>query len=145
MKNINLNWFLSIICMLALSSISTAALAEGEMCSLCATNVDESSSLFVVNFKDGRSTEFGCPGCGLKVVSVSDVKSVKTMDFLTRKMIDAESAYYLKGTEIGFCCQPNWLSFDSKENAEKFSKGFGGEVLDYKQAVASTLTDLGAN
>jgi nitrous oxide reductase accessory protein NosL len=47
----------------------------------------------------------------------------------------------LRGTEIGFCCEPYWLAFANKEEAEKFAKGFGGEVLDFEAALKAVQTD----
>ncbi len=114
----------------------TISLAEkAEICGLCGTEITAGSNLFELQFKDGSTQTYGCPACGLTMMKSPEVISAKTMDFLSRKMLDAKKAYYLKDTDVGYCCEPHWLSFDSKENAEKFAKGFGGEVLSYQQAI----------
>jgi nitrous oxide reductase accessory protein NosL len=33
------------------------------------------------------------------------------------------------------CCSPSAIAFASKEDAEKFAKGFGGVVLNFEKAV----------
>ena len=108
---------------------------KGQACPLCEKRITRSSAVFTVVYEDGKKKTLGCPHCGLAEVKKGKVKRAMAMDFLRKKMIDAKSAWYLKGTEIGFCCEPYWLSFGSKEEAEKFSKGFGGKVLSYEEAL----------
>lgn len=104
-------------------------------CGMCDKPLVVGSVVFEVTYADGKKETFGCPGCGLSMMKDKKIKSASTMDFLSREFIDAKSAYYLKGSEVGSCCEPHWLSFKTKSDAEKFSKGFGGTVLSYEQAV----------
>lgn len=108
---------------------------RGQACPVCEKQITKANATFLVVYKDGKKKVLGCPHCGLAEVKKGNVKQAMATDFLRRKMIDAKSARYLKGTEIGFCCEPYWLSFASKEEAEKFSKGFGGKVLSYEEAL----------
>jgi len=121
--------------LLSISVIPFAFGEEAEMCGVCGTPIQAGSIIFEITYDDGKKEKLGCPGCGISMMSGKGIKSAVTMDFLSREMIDAKKAYYLKDTEVGYCCKPNWLSFKSKSDAEKFSKGFGGEVISYEQAI----------
>jgi hypothetical protein len=131
--------------MLACLLVPWMATAEqtGE-CGLCGGPITESNNPFVIVGADGTEQKYGCPGCGLEVLGKMDMDArdrAKVQDFLRRTMIDANQAWYLRGTEIGFCCEPYWLAFANKEEAEKFAKGFGGEVLDFEAALKAVQTD----
>lgn len=123
--------------------LSTAQAADLE-CGLCLTEVTEASAKFEITFADGRRETYGCPHCGLIMMTNHEVKDATATDFLRRTTLDAKDAFYLKGTDIGFCCQPHWLSFASREDAEKFAKGFGGKVMDYDEAMAEIRAEAGA-
>ncbi len=116
---------------------------EPAMCSLCDKEITDSNIKFTIMYADGKVMSYGCPGCGLTVIKQGkgNVKSAKTTDFISRQMLDAKSAYYVLGSDVGFCCDPAWLSFAKKDQAEKFTKGFGGKVMSYEEALA-WLADL---
>lgn len=129
---------LTVILALLFATTMTTAVVEGKEkpCPKCGKEMmTGANAKFTVVFEDGKKETFGCPHCGLSEINKGKVKSATATDFLTGKKIDAKSAYYLKGTEIGTCCKPYWLTFATKENAEKFSKGFGGTVLSYDEAL----------
>jgi nitrous oxide reductase accessory protein NosL len=50
-------------------------------------------------------------------------------------MISAGQAYYLVGSEVSVCCVPSILAFGTSTDAEKFQKGFGGQVLSMNDTV----------
>lgn len=136
MKNSYLTLCASILLTTSLLIAPTLSVAENVgSCGLCGTEITAGSNLFEIKYKNGTTQTYGCPACGLTMMHSPEVASAQTMDFLSRKMLDAKNAYYLKDTEVGYCCEPHWLSFETKENAEKFAKGFGGKVLSYQQAI----------
>ncbi len=51
-------------------------------------------------------------------------------------MVSANQAVYVVGSDLNVCCVPSALSFGSQQEAEKFSKGFGGRVVNMKEALA---------
>lgn len=133
-----------LILMLSMFMTSTMAQDYAGACELCATPITDSSNRFVIVDADGFEHEYGCPGCGLSVLAtMPDTTGTKAMveDFLRRTLIDADQAYYLRDTSIGFCCQPYWLAFSNREDAERFSKGFGGDVLDFEAAIVIAPQD----
>ncbi len=77
----------------------------------------------------------GCAGCGLSILKeMKNVKDAKprTLDFLRGDEIDARVAYYVSESTFTACCEPSFLAFAQKDEAERFAKGFGGKVLDFE-------------
>lgn len=125
--------------------ISGAALAEnknGSQCNSC--NAGVGGAKFVVVKGNGKTETYGCPKCAFTTEDMKKIRSAEATDFLTRKPIDAAKAFYLVETEVGACCPPFWLSFSTRESADKFAKGFGGDVLSYPEAV-EYFTEKGAS
>lgn len=58
-----------------------------------------------------------------------------TTDYLYGHMVSATQATYLIGCEISVCCVPSILSFGSRQDAEKFQKGFGGKLATMSEAI----------
>jgi DNA-directed RNA polymerase subunit RPC12/RpoP len=123
----------SILMIFVMASASFAGAKD--VCPKCGKEIQTQNAKFYVVYEDGKKDSFGCPHCGLSEVNKGNVKSAKATDFMRGKKIDAEKAFYLKGSEFGTCCAPYWLSFSSKDEAEKFSKGFGGTVMTYEEAL----------
>jgi hypothetical protein len=122
------------------------AMAEEKIgeCGVCGGPITESSNLFVITDAAGKEQPYGCPGCGLSVLAKMEAAAqgrAKAQDFLRRTMVDARQAWYLRGSEVGYCCQPSWLAFGTKAEAEKFARGFGGEVLDFAAAMKQAEQD----
>ncbi len=137
-ENMKISKMLAVILSMLLAlTMASVSFAGGKMkaCPKCGKEVQTENGRFYVVYTDGKKESFGCPHCGLSEINAGKVKSAMATDFLRGKKIDAEKAFYLKGTEFGTCCAPYWLSFSSKDEAEKFSKGFGGKVLSYEEAL----------
>lgn len=126
-----------LLSMLIAVTTATVAVAGGKskVCPTCGKEIQTENASFYVTYKNGKKETFGCPHCGLREVNKGNVKDAKATDFLRGKKVDGKTAFYLKGSEFGTCCAPYWLSFSSKDEAEKFSKGFGGKVLSYDEAL----------
>ncbi len=121
---------------------TTATAARAEECAVCGKEIGPANATFKVEYADGKQETYGCPHCGFTAMQGREVKSATTTDFLRRTTIDARTAWYLRGSEVGYCCEPSWLSFATQEEAEKFARGFGGEVLDYDAASKSAAGQL---
>jgi len=123
--------------------LTALAVSPGQ-CEICGKPVTESSNWFIIQISDGEEKTYGCAGCGLSALAAMSQEAIveaKAEDFLRRKLINAREAFYLRGTDIGFCCEPYWLAFASREEAEKFAKGFGGEVLNFEEALEKAQMD----
>jgi hypothetical protein len=51
-------------------------------------------------------------------------------------MVNVYQAYYLIGSEVNLCCEPTVLCFSSSADAEKFQRGFGGQLFNFSQAMS---------
>ena len=103
-------------------------LAE-EACAMCGKPSSQ-RTVFIVKLENAEEVRACCAHCGLMLQSRSEkVWQSLTTDYLYGHMISAGQAYYLVGSEVSVCCVPSILSFGSTADAEKFRKGFGGQVL----------------
>ncbi|NBJ70421.1 MULTISPECIES: DeoR family transcriptional regulator [Clostridia] len=78
-----------------------------------------------------------CAHCGLlRQQQLGDkVTQAICPDFLRQTTISAPLAWYVTDTSLHMgCCQPQLLTFEFREHAEKFVKGFGGEVYSFEEA-----------
>lgn len=61
-------------------------------------------------------------------------------DFLRQTTISAPLAWYVMDTSVDMgCCQPQVLTFEWQEHAEKFVKGFGGDVYAFAEAIEAVF------
>ena len=104
-------------------------------CPMCGSEMG--AAKFTVTLKDGKEKLYACPRCAMQDIDVRAAKSLSATDFLSRKTVDGRKAFYLAKASYGECCPPFWLSFAGREDAEKFSKGFGGKVLTFEEALAT--------
>lgn len=79
-----------------------------------------------------------CAHCGL--LKHRQVKEQVThaicRDLILQTTINASSAWFVMDTSIHIgCCEPQILTFEHKEHATKFVKGFGGEVYSFNEAM----------
>ena len=119
----------------------SAALAEDESdddsCAMCGTST-QGKKVFIIYLANGEQKNTCCAHCGLMLLTV--VKGVwhfMTTDFLHGHMVSANQASYVMGSDLNICCVPSIFSFGSKDEAEKFQKGFGGKLLNMKEAIHS--------
>lgn len=94
-----------------------------------------SRSAFLIEQKDGRQAVACCAHCGLMALANhTNVKTAMTTDFFYGTMINARHAWYILNSEISLCCRPSVLSFSSRDEAARFTKGFKGEVVNFSTA-----------
>lgn len=117
---------------MALAAESVSAPATCGMCGKAMTNAHVG---FIIVQPDGQKERLGCAGCGLAMLkdAPKGVKA-KTLDFMRGDEIDARAAYYVRGSSFTACCEPSFLAFAKKDEAERFTKGFGGTVMDFEAA-----------
>lgn len=114
-----------------------AALASSEAdrdgCAMCGKSLTE-RTLFLVNLPGGEQRRACCAHCGLMLQMQTGGVSM-TADFLHNHIVSANQAIYLLQSELTICCAPSVLSFGSRQDAEKFQKGFGGTLASMEEAV----------
>lgn len=108
---------------------------ESSSCAMCGKTVSE-RTVFIVKMEDGEEKRACCAHCGLMLQSRSqNVWQSLTADYLYGHMISAGQAFFLVGSEVSVCCMPSVLAFGNKVDAEKFQKGFGGQLLDMDETI----------
>ena len=66
-----------------------------------------------------------------------NISTAMTIDFVYGKMLNVSQAWYVLNSNVVLCCSPSILSFSNQDDATRFSQGFGGDVMDYKNAQNS--------
>ena len=90
---------------------------------------------FRIEDKDGLTATACCAHCGLMALAKRrNVSSAMTTDFIHGTLLNARQAWYVLGSQVSLCCSPSVLSFLQRETAERFSRGFGGDVIDFASA-----------
>lgn len=102
-------------------------------CAMCGKAVSE-RTMFVINLENGERKTACCVHCGLMLHHQAGGVPL-TADFLHNHMLSASQATYLIQSDLTVCCAPSVLSFGSRQEAEKFQKGFGGQLVDMAEAV----------
>jgi hypothetical protein len=93
---------------------------------------------FIIEQKDGKKLSACCSHCGLMALaSNSNVSTAMTVDFIYGKMLNVSQAWYVLNSNVVLCCSPSILSFSNREDATRFTLGFGGEVMDFANAQKS--------
>ena len=97
---------------------------------------------------DGKkAVEACCEHCGLMLHKKYENQEVTAMtyDFITEKPVNVLDAYFVVGSSAIPCCSPSVIPFVSKEDAQKFQKGFGGEVLTFIEAYKQIIDRMSLN
>ena len=106
------------------------------VCHLCGGGVMDRTA-FTVMKQGGEKLFACCPHCGLLLLQqVEGVDSALTPDFLHGRRINVFQAYFVIGSEVRVCCLPSTICFATQLEAEKFQRGFGGDVFDFESAEA---------
>ncbi|RUM27678.1 MAG: DeoR/GlpR transcriptional regulator [Aquifex sp.] len=118
----------------------TISLKEDESslqhCVICSKDIDGRFNV-ILFLNEGKKVHACCPHCGLMAFrKLSDkVESIIMKDFVSCNPVNAFTSWYVVGADISPCCSPSAFAFSDRYIAEKFSKGFGGKVLDFEDAL----------
>ena len=73
-----------------------------------------------------------CPHCGIMMMTQEpEFAYALARDFLHSRMISILEASFLVGSAVQTCCMPSILCFTTADEAVKFQKGFGGQVMEF--------------
>ena len=104
------------------------------LCAVCNRVVPERTAFIVQSQQQGLLGAC-CPHCGLALLDRCAAEDqVLVTDFLVGQMVSASDAAYLLGSDVSTCCRPGILAFASHADAERFQRGFGGEIMTLAQA-----------
>lgn len=106
------------------------------VCELCGGAVMDRTAFSVMQ-GGGEKLFACCPHCGILLLQqVDGVDSALVPDFLHGQRINVFQAFFVLGSEVRVCCLPSTICFATRSEAEKFQRGFGGDVLDFAGAEA---------
>ena len=81
--------------------------------------------------------------CGLLLEAAKGVQRAWATDFITGRRIDASRAWYVVGSGAVPDMAPGAIAFRSKDDAERFRRGFGGRVLGWAEARKALTEHMG--
>ncbi|GAQ19679.1 HTH-type transcriptional repressor YcnK [Oceanobacillus picturae] len=105
-------------------------------CVFCGRGYSEGLAYRLI-LSNNRMETACCAHCGLLRHSQMDGEVMQAIcsDFLTHTTISAPLSWYVMDTSVHMgCCHPQVLTFEWREYAEKFVKGFGGNVYSFEEA-----------
>ncbi len=112
--------------------------ADPEGCSVCGMDLSKYAHVrYLVTGTDGRAQTTCGVQCGLTLqIRLGDqFKSATATDLITHREIEASKAFYVYKSSVITDMAPGFIAFSTKEKAEKFAKGFGGQVVSYQDAL----------
>ena len=121
----------SAVSLLVLSIFSTWAGAI-ERCSICGMDISKyPHTRYVVETKDGKRFTTCGVQCGLTLHLrfKEKWKSAKAKDLLSNRSFDVKKGFYVYKSSAITDMAPGFIAFKTRANAEKFAKGFGGQVV----------------
>lgn len=115
---------------------SVPAAAAVEACFMCQT-LPRSQTQMTLNLADGTTKRACCPHCGLHGLHMmgEHIVSALVTDFLRGTIINAQAAIFLVEPDITICCTPTVLTFQRKNDAVRFQKGFGGQLMTMNETL----------
>jgi len=125
-----------IIIILLMNTIAWSG--EIKRCHVCGMDVSKyPHTRYVVTTKEGE--EFSTCGvqCGLTLhLRLKEkFKSATATDLLSNRSVDVQKAFFIYKSTVITDMAPGFIAFATKTNAEKFQKGFGGQVVSYQEAL----------
>ena len=95
-------------------------------------------TVFIIELNDGEKLSACCSHCGMMALaSNKSVKTAMTADFIYGNMLNVIQAWYVLNSNVVLCCSPSIISFSSRDDATRFSNGFGGEIMNFSSAHKS--------
>lgn len=129
------------------SLAKTAQIQMSDMCVYCSRPVQTKLAYRLILPNDKIEVAC-CAHCGLLRHKQIEDKVVQAIcsDFLRQTTISAHLASFIMDTSIDIgCCQPQVLAFEWKEHAEKFVKGFGGQIYSFQEAIDAVIGKMKGN
>jgi copper chaperone NosL len=116
-------------------------------CSYCGMDRAKfAHSRIFIEYDDG--TTFGacsihCATIDMAVHIDKSPKAIGVGDYGTKKLIDAEKAFWvIGGNKMGVMSKRAKWAFENKADAEKFMKKNGGQLAEFEQAIKASYEDM---
>ncbi|WP_327608912.1 DeoR family transcriptional regulator [Virgibacillus tibetensis] len=112
-----------------------------EECVICKSSINVRMAYRLI-LQNNKIEMTCCAHCGLIRHRQLDSGVIQAIcyDFFRQTTISAHLTWFVMNSSVHIgCCQPQVLTFEWKEHAEKFVKGFGGNVYSFNQATEAVL------
>ena len=107
-------------------------------CIVCGMDVTKyPHSRYIVETNDGKKYYTCGVQCGLTlhIRFKEKWKSAMASDLLSNQLFDVFKGFYVYKSTVITDMSPGFIAFKKKQDADKFAKGFGGKVFNYKEAL----------
>ena len=101
-----------------------------------------------LKLKDGKARQY----CSIRCLVVDypkikdNIKEILVVDAKSGKMIDANKAFYVVGSQVkGTMSKVSKIAFEKEEDAKEFQKEFGGEIVGFNKAFELAKKNLKAD
>lgn len=106
-------------------------------------------SRILIEYDDGGMEgmcSIHCAAIDLAINIDKNPKVIQVGDYLTKKLIDAEKAFWvIGGNKMGVMTKRAKWAFEKKEEAEKFIKENGGKLSTFDDAMKAAYEDMYAD
>ena len=126
------------ICVILLITVAALAKDEVRRCNQCGMDLTKyPHSIYTIQWKDGTTSQTCGVQCGLtQQLKKKDLfKSAYATDLITNQRVPAEEGFYVFKSSVTTDMGPGFIAFKQRVHAEKFQKGFGGQLLSYPEAL----------
>ncbi len=123
--------------MLAIPVASCWAQPPGK-CMKCGMDLSKyPHTRYVIITSDGQEYPTCGVQCGLTLhLRLQDKwKAAKATDILSNRSFEAPKGFYVYKSSVITDMAPGFIAFISRDHAERFSKGFDGQVVTYEEAL----------
>ena len=128
----------SVMMLFTLGHVSHVLSGERPGCLLCGMYLSDYTHVkYTIVDTDGKEYATCGVQCGLLLTLnlKKKFKSATMTDLFTHKTIPSEKGWYVFKSSVITDMSPGLIGFIKKSDAEKFIKGFGGELITYQQGL----------
>jgi nitrous oxide reductase accessory protein NosL len=148
-------WLVFVLAALILSLSAGFCLAQDDVakqasCKYCGMDRKTfAHSRMLVTYEDGSTMgtcSLHCTAVELALNIDKTPKSIEVGDFKTKKLIDAEKAFWvIGGSKPGVMTKRAKWAFESKADADAFIKENGGTLATFDEAIKASYEDMYAD
>ena len=131
----------------ALAGHGQAAAQDMKFCKYCGMDREMfGHTAMVITYDDGMvvgTCSIHCSAIDLSVNIGKFIKSIQVGDYNTKKLIDAEKAFWvIGGSKQGVMTKKAKWAFENKADAEAFVKANGGVVGTFDETLKAAYSDM---
>ena len=118
------------------TKIEPVALAPEDMCSFCKMAISEKQYAAELIDGEGQAFKFDDIGCLLNFMkkrSANSSTSFFVMDFDRREWVKADSAYYVRSSELTTPMNGGIIAFKDQSKAQEAAAKYHGKLLSFKE------------